>query len=277
MALVLGQIHNILVSKVNKRPTKMPSKNQVEEIEDGHTLRMGFFEHFAELRDRIIRSFLALAIGTVIGFVFAEQGIRILREPFCNLSENCVFQVLDPTGNIIIWFRVALLIGAILSIPMVTYQIMAFVVPGLTDKERRMIFLALPAITGLFLIGVLFSWYILIPPALTFLNGFLPDLFRPDWTADGYLSFTTSLIFWMGVAFETPLVFFVFSVLGIVTASGLAKNWRIAIVGASIAAAFITPTIDPVNMFLVMGPLLALYVVSIFLTMIGERINQARD
>jgi len=247
------------------------------EYEEGHELRMGFFEHFAELRDRIIRSFLALFVGTIIGFVFAQAGLEILRQPFCRISDNCQFQLLDPTGGIIIWFRVALLIGGILSIPMITYQIMAFIVPGLTRKERNSIFMALPAITGLFIIGVFFAWYILVPPALGFLNDFLPDLFRPEWTADGYLSFTTSLIFWMGVAFETPLVFFVLSVLGIVTSNGLARNWRIAVVGAAIAAAVITPTVDPVNMFLVMGPLLVLYLVSIFLTSIGQRINQGKD
>lgn len=245
-------------------------------MQDGHEVRMAFLEHLGELRDRGIRAFLAVFIGTIVGFVFAAQGLEILREPFCQIVEaggNCQFQLLDPTSGIMVYFRVALLIGGILSVPAVTYQVMAFIIPGLTNKERRIIFMSLPAITLLFLIGVIFSWLVLIPPALTFLNGFLPDLFRPEWTADGYLSFTTSLIFWMGVAFETPLVFFVLSVVGVVTPKLLIKNWRIAIVGASIAAAMITPTIDPVNMFLVMGPLLALYVISILLTFIGVRIN----
>lgn len=259
--------------------------NSAPIVEDGHAVRMAFLEHLAELRDRTIWAFLALVIGTVIGFIFARQGLIILQEPFCRIIEgaivegsdaSCRFQVLDPTGNIMVYFRVALLIGGILAIPMITYQVMAFVVPGLTRKERRLIFMALPAITGLFIVGVLFSWFLLIPPALTFLNGFLPELFNPEWTAQGYLSFTTSLIFWMGVAFETPLVFFVLSVLGIVTPHGLMGNWRLAVVGASIAAAFITPTIDPVNMFLVMGPLLALYIISILLTFIGVRINRGQ-
>jgi len=250
-----------------------------QELHDGHELRMAFLEHLAELRDRGLRIFISLVIGTIIGALFAAQGLEILRVPFCRIVEEpvqCQFQLLDPTGGVMIYFRVALLIGAILAIPMITYQVMAFVIPGLTKKERRLVFMSLPAITGLFVIGVLFSWFVLIPPALTFLNGFLPDLFRPEWTAQGYLSFTTSLIFWMGVAFEAPLVFFVLSVLGVVTPKGLIKNWRIAIVGASIAAAVITPTIDPVNMFLVMGPLLALYVISILLTFIGERINRGK-
>jgi sec-independent protein translocase protein TatC len=245
-------------------------------VDEGHELRMGFFEHLGELRNRLLKAVLALAIGTGIGSIFAPQGLEILRIPFCNLvdtTEGCQFQLLDPTGGIIVYFRVALLIGGILSIPVMTYQVIMFIMPGLTNKERRNVLLALPGITLLFILGVLFAWYVLLPPALTFLNGFLPDLFRPEWTADGYLSFVTSLIFWMGVAFESPLVFFVLSLMGLVTARLLITNWRIAIVGAAIAAAFITPTVDPVNMFLVMGPLMTLYLLSIFLVFIGSRIN----
>ncbi|MEM9950440.1 MAG: twin-arginine translocase subunit TatC [Chloroflexota bacterium] len=260
------------------------SQDLTPEIRDGHQVRMAFLEHLRELRDRGLRAFIAIMIGTIIGFFFSAQALEFLQGPFCEIAgeinevtgelDGCSFQTLNPTDNIIIFFRVALLIGGILSIPLVTYQVMAFIIPGLTKKEKRIVFMSIPAITILFLVGVWFSWVILIPPALTFLNGFLPDLFNPEWTADGYLSFTTSLIFWMGVAFETPLVFFVLSVVGVVTPQTLMKNWRLAVVGASIAAAMITPTIDPVNMFLVMGPLLALYGMSILLTFVGVRINR---
>ncbi|PJF33401.1 MAG: twin-arginine translocase subunit TatC, partial [Phototrophicales bacterium] len=120
---------------------------------------------------------------------------------------------------------------------------------------------------------VLFSWFVLMPPALGFLEGFQPTIFEPEWTADLYLSFVTSLIFWMGVAFQTPLVFFLVSLLGLVSARTLITQWRIAVIGASIAAALITPTIDPVNMFLVMAPLLTLYALSIILVYIGRKIS----
>ncbi|MGJ3240871.1 MAG: twin-arginine translocase subunit TatC [Anaerolineae bacterium] len=263
--------------------TETTSTPTTPQEKDGHEMRMAFLAHLGELRDRGLRAFIAVFIGTLIGFVFAAQGLEVLRGPFCEIAlessqaADCRFQLLDPTSGIMVYFRVALLIGGILSIPVVTYQFMAFVVPGLTKRERRLVFMALPAITLLFLVGVVFSWFVLIPPALTFLNGFLPDLFRPDWTAQGYLRFTTSLIFWMGVAFETPLVFFVLSVLGVVTPQALIQNWRLAVVGASIAAAMITPTIDPVNMFLVMGPLLVLYAISILLSFIGVRINRGQS
>lgn len=251
-------------------PEEMP-------LDDGHKLQMGFFEHLGELRDRLLKAGIALIIGTVIGAIFAQQGLQILRGPFCNIVEASAecprWQLLDPTSGVVVYLRVAVMIGGILAIPVITYQVIMFIVPGLTSRERRMVLLSIPAITGLFLIGILFTWFILLPPALGFLDSFLPDLFRPEWTADGYLSFVTSLVFWMGVAFEMPLVFFVLSLLGLVTSMALRQNWRVAIVGTSIMAAFITPTIDPVNMFLVMAPLLGLYLLSIVLVSIGNRMN----
>jgi sec-independent protein translocase protein TatC len=149
-----------------------------------------------------------------------------------------------------------------------------FIIPGLTRKEKRILLSAIPAITLLFVIGVLFAWFILVPPALSFLSTFQEPLIKTEWVADEYLGFVTALLFWMGVAFETPLVFFVLALMGIVGAGALLKNWRVAIVGAAIAAAFITPTVDPVNMMLVMGPLMALYALSILLVVIGRRISK---
>jgi len=169
-------------------------------------------------------------------------------------------------------FRVALLIGGILAIPVITYHLLMFIIPGLTTRERRIILSALPAIFLLFLLGVLFTWAILIPPAIGFFNNFMPELFIAQWTADRYLGFVTALLFWMGVAFETPLIFFILSLLGVVTPRALIRNWRVAVVGSAVAAALITPTVDPINMMLVMGPLLALYTLSIILVFIGQRL-----
>lgn len=253
----------------------MANTPQLEEQIDGEALRMGFFEHLGELRDRLTKAVLSLVIGTIIGFALAGPVLEVLREPYCLIrgDQTCELQILDPTGSVMVYFRVALMVGGILSIPMVTYQVLMFVLPGLTKREKRYVLLTIPATTVLFVVGVTFTWFILIPPALGFLEGFQPTVFEPEWTADGYLSFVTSLIFWMGVAFQTPLVFFLISLLGFVSAGTLVRQWRVAIVGASIAAALITPTIDPVNMFLVMAPLLTLYALSIVLVFFGRRIS----
>jgi sec-independent protein translocase protein TatC len=236
-----------------------------EDLDEGGA-RMSFLDHLDELRRRLTRAALALVIGTVIGFLVASPVLRYLQTPY---GER--FQVLDPTGSVVSFFRVALLVGGVLSIPMVTYQVLMFVFPALTRGEKRRVLAAIPAITALFLVGAAFAWFVLVPPALGFLEEFQSDIFFVQWEADSYLGFVTALVFWMGVAFETPLIFFVLSLLGLVGPRVLFKNWRIAIVGSAIAAALITPTVDPVNMGLVMGPLLVLYLISIVLTTIGRR------
>ncbi|MCU0513439.1 MAG: twin-arginine translocase subunit TatC [Anaerolineae bacterium] len=266
-----------MLKKVFRRKPAAPALPPADQPEDGHTLQMGLFEHLNELRTRLFRAALAVALGTLIGLIISGEVLNFLREPYCRAvetGESCQLLIIDPTGGVIVYFRVALLVGGILSIPVVTYQVLMFIVPGLTDRERRYLLLAMPAITFLFLVGVAFSWYVLMPPALGFLENFQPLIFKTDWTADLYLSFVTALVFWMGVAFETPLIFFVLSILGLITPGTMLRNWRVAVVGASAAAALITPTIDPVNMFLVMAPLLTLYALSIVLVAIGSRINR---
>lgn len=251
-----------------------PEPEAVEEelYNDGEGARMSFWEHLEELRQRLFRTMIALVIGTIIGIFLAEPVLLFLQRPY-----GVEFIVLGPTGGIVAYFRVALMVGAIIAIPVITYEVLMFVVPGLTRKEKRLLAFSLPPVTFLFLIGVAFAWYVLIPPAIGFLSGFEPKLFKPQWTADLYLGFVTSLLFWMGVAFETPLVFFVLSVLGFVTPRPLIRNWRIAVVGAAVAAAVITPTVDPVNMMLVMGPLMVLYLLSIFLVFFGTRLNRPEN
>jgi sec-independent protein translocase protein TatC len=237
-------------------------------------LRMSLWEHLNELRARIMWAGGAIIIGTIIGIFFAGDVLNILRAPYCQIVETasqCELKILDPTGNVTEYFRVALLVGAILSVPIVTYQIMLFTLPALTPSEKRYVLLAIPFITLLFLTGTVFTWNILLPPALGFLENFGNNIFQPEWTADAYIGFVTSLIFWMSCAFETPLVFFVLGLFGAVTPRPMIKNWRFAIVGSAIAAALITPTIDPVNMALVMGPLLSLYILSIFLVWVAGR------
>lgn len=233
---------------------------------------MGLLDHLYELRNRLAKAFIALVVGTLLGLFIGEPVLKYLQTPY-----GREFAVLGPTGGVVAYFRVSLLIGAILSIPVVTYQIMMFVIPGLTPREKRIVLYSLPAIVGLFLVGVMFSWFILIPPALEFLETFASDIFRAEWTADQYLGFVTSLIFWMGVAFEIPLIFFVLGIIGLVGPRNLLNSWRFAVVGSAIAAALITPTVDPVNMMLVMGPLLALYLASILLVGIGNRIGIPPD
>ncbi len=230
---------------------------------------MGFLDHLAELRDRIIKAFLGLMATTLFSMLFARQILEYLTTPVGR--DDFQLQTLGPTEGVVIYFRVALLAGAIIAIPWITWQLWMFIAPGLTNKEKRYILLSLPATTVLFLLGVMFSWFVLMPAALGFLQNFQSDIFKADWTAAQYVAFVTSLLFWIGVSFEMPLIFFILARLGIVGPRALRQNWRVAVVGAAVAAAFITPTVDPFNMALVMGPLLVLYVLSILLSTIAYR------
>ncbi len=250
-------------------PSPEVDEQDLAGVEDGSGAAMSLWDHLDELRSRLFKAMLALVIGTIGGVAVATPVLEFLKEPY-----GRAFLVTDPTGGVVQYFRVALLVGGIIAIPVITYQLLMFILPGMTRREKRILLFSIPPVTLLFLVGVVFAWWILIPPALNFLVNFQTDLFRADWTADRYLGFVTALLFWMGVAFETPLVFFVLSVLGFVTPRPLLRNWRIAIVGTAIAAAVITPTIDPVNMLLVMGPLMALYLLSILLVSIGVRFNR---
>lgn len=252
-----------------RRPRPAPPAPEPTDTE----LRMSIFDHLNELRSRFTKAAIMLVIGFAIGMAISGPVLEFLKQPY-GASQ---FVTLGPTDSVVAYFRVALLIGGIIAVPVITYQLLMFVLPGLTNRERRIFLMALPAIFLLFIVGVVFTWAVLIPPAIGFFDNFMPELFVAQWTADRYLGFVTALIFWMGVAFETPLIFFVLGILGIVEARTLIKNWRIAIVGAAVAAAIITPTVDPVNMFLVVGPLLALYLLSIILVVIARRIARLSD
>jgi sec-independent protein translocase protein TatC len=222
--------------------------------------RMPFMQHLIELRNRLIKSFAALAVTTIASAIFTPQILQFLIAPY-----GSVLQTIDPTENVSIYFRVAIMSGAVLAMPVFIYQLWKFVAPGLEQKETRYIRILVPGATVLFLIGAAFAWGIMLPSAIGFLANFQSDIFHTDWRADAYIPFVTSLLFWIGVSFETPLIIFFLAKIHVVTWKQLLKGWRFAIVIIAVVAAVITPTVDPFNMALVMAPLILLYFLSVFL------------
>jgi sec-independent protein translocase protein TatC len=231
-----------------------------EADETPHTL----LEHLNELRSRLFHAVIVLVLTVLFSAVFTSTILKYLIKPY-----GTELQVLGPTESVVIYFRVALLSGAIIAMPYITLQLFLFVAPGLTRKEKRWVYLALPATTALFLAGVAFAWFVMVPTALGFLRDFESGIFKPGWTAERYIAFLTSLLFWIGVAFEMPVVVFVLARLGILGPQPLIHNWRLAVVIITVVAALITPTVDPFNMILVIGPLLVLYLISIGLAMLA--------
>lgn len=238
---------------------------------------MTIWEHLEELRARLLRAVIAVLVAFVVMLFFTSDIIEYLSDPYTDITGRPL-QQLEPTGNIVIYFRVALLGAGIVVIPYITYQLFMFVSPGLTRRERRWILSALPFTTGFFLLGVAFSWFIMIPAAFEFLIGFQNDVLANEWTAQRYFAFLTSIIFWVGVSFEMPVVLYVLARMGLVGRQALINNWRFAVVAMSVVAALVTPTVDPFNMLLVMAPLLILYMISIVLVGIAEnRLRRALD
>ncbi|OJX47118.1 MAG: hypothetical protein BGO78_16700 [Chloroflexi bacterium 44-23] len=154
-----------------------------------------------------------------------------------------------------------MLSGVTMALPIIVFEILAFVMPGLKRTERFWIWLALPAATIFFVGGVAFAYYLMLPTAIPFLLNFMGINTSPR--PSNYFGFVTNLLFWVGVSFELPLVIFVLAKLKLVSAKQLVKQWRIAIVLSAVLAALITPTPDPVNMGLMMIPLIGLYCLSI--------------
>lgn len=226
---------------------------------------MPIMGHLRELRNVLIKCAVVLALTTTISFLFTTQILQFLIAPYGGILET-----IDPTENVTTYFRVALTAGAVLAMPFLVYFIWSFIAPGLEEKEKRYVRIIVPGATVLFLLGVAFAWGLMLPAAIGFLSTFEPEIFRTSWRAAAYIPFVTSLMFWIGVAFELPLIVFFLAKLKIVTAQKLLSWWRFAVVAAAIVAALITPTVDPFNMALVMGPLILLYFLSVALAKIAR-------
>ena len=222
--------------------------------------------HLNELRKHLTRSVLYLAAGTALSFIFFEQILSILSRPLEGGIESLVaIEVTEPVSTVM---RVSILTGFAAAFPLIALEVWLFFAPGLTGRERRWGCATIPAATLLFLSGMAFSYFVLLPTALPFLLNFMgiTTIPRPS----SYVKFVTSLMFWIGMAFEFPLLIFMMAKLGWVQARMLAQQWRLAVIIIAIAAALITPTVDPVNMSLVMLPMIALYFFSVFLAWLAQ-------
>jgi len=238
----------------SEKSVKPPAKKKVEP--NGMTL----LDHFDELRDRLIRSFIAVIIATLFAAAFTDQILKFILVPY---GESVT--ILGPTEGVSVFFRVALIGGLVVAMPYLVYHVIMFILPGLEETEKRYVVWGVPAVTIMFLIGAAFAWFVMLPAAIGFLKDWQPGVFKPMWQANEYIRFVTSLVFWIGVSFETPLIIFIMAKIGLVTPRFLLKQWRFAVVIVAIIAALITPTVDFFNMALVMLPLLVLYGLSILL------------
>ena len=223
-------------------------------------------QHLNELRIRVFKIFLALILTTGISFAFSRQVVEYLATPIGGIDQLVSIEL---TENIAIFMKVSLLGGFVLGMPVIVYQVMAFVLPGLKRSERAWLYIMVPFATLLFAAGVAFTWFVMLPSAIPFLTNFMgiTTQVRPE----NYFGFTTRIMFWIGVCFEMPLIVMFLAKLKLLTAKQLLTGWRYAVVLMAVVAAAVTPTVDPVNMGLVMAPLMGLYIISIALAAIVGR------
>lgn len=222
--------------------------------------RMTIVEHLEELRGRLIKSAIALAIATLLSLIFTGRLLRVLIAP---AGIKPIF--LRPTEMFVTYMRVALIAGTALAMPVIVYQMVRFVLPALKPHERQYLYIIVPGATFSFLLGLAFAYFAMLPFALRYLLTFGGDIAEAKWAIGEYTSFVTKLLFWVGVTFETPLLIFFLAKLGVVTPGMLSRYRKHAIVAIAILAAVITPTPDPFNMIVVMVPLLVLYEVGVLL------------
>jgi sec-independent protein translocase protein TatC len=218
-------------------------------------VEMSIFDHLEELRMRIFYALVAVFIAVVVCFAFVKPLVQVLEVP----AQGIKFLQLAPGEYFFVSIKVAGYAGLVLSSPFILYQILAFVLPGLTRKERKLLG---PVVLGsgiLFLVGLVFAYFALIPAALQFFISYGADVVEQAWSIERYFEFVLLLMFSTGLAFQIPIVQIVLGFLGIVSSQKMISGWRYVVVGAVVLGAVITPSTDPITQSLLAGAVLGLY------------------
>lgn len=253
-------------------PEERPLLDTFSSLTTEAETRASLWDHVEALRMHLLRMVIGLAIGVGISFYFVTPLMKYLAIPVGGL-EN--LQAIEVTEEVGVLMRVALMSGIAIMLPYIAFELWLFAAPGLRPRERKFGLTGIPLATILFLGGIAFTYFILLPAALPFL-GSITEI-KQFWTAKDYFGFTTGLMIWIGIFFEFPLIIYILTSIGFVKPAVLAKQWRIAIVIIAIIAAMVTPTIDPVNMGLVMLPMSLLYFISIGLSYIAYAGRRRRN
>lgn len=226
--------------------------------------RMTIWEHLAELRSRLIKCFVAVAIGTVIGWVLYPYVLEFLREPWCDITDadECRFLVTDPLETFSVRIRISAYLGIAFAMPVLLWQVWRFVTPGLYPHEKRY---ALPFVASslvLFVFGAALA-YVTLNPALSFLISLGGENIEAQYTITKYTTLVTYMMLAFGIAFEFPVLLVALQMIGVLSPRKLLGWWRPAIVVIAVVAAVITPSQDPVSMLALLIPMFLLYFGSI--------------
>jgi sec-independent protein translocase protein TatC len=264
-ALKPPELKNLPVKLPSKLPSvpKLPDPTEPDQFEE-----MTLLEHMEELRDRIVKSVIAIGIAFIAGIFLARP---LLERLMVEANATAGFDVVSPTDPITLYFKIALYIAIGIALPVLLWQVIGFLVPGLTKKEKRLLYLSLPFVVALFLLGAGYAFFFAAPRALTFLSSFMTDIY--EWTPEGnaVITFFLTLMLGLGLAFQLPVVMFILAKLGVASPQKMRSFRKYAVLILLVLSAIITPSTDPFNMAIVAVPLLLLYEAGIFIASIFAR------
>ncbi len=244
------------------------SKSSNSNIDDEG--EMTFIEHLEELRWRIIYAVIGILVGTIIVWIFIDFLVEsVLLRP--SIENGITLQNLKPFGQIFLYLQIAIIAGIILSIPNIFYQLWKFISPALRKNERKYILAIVVFSSICFLLGILFSYFVMLPLTLSFASQFGTTAIKNEFAIDEYMSIIISVMLASGFIFELPMLSFFLSKLGILTPDFMKKYRKHSIVIILIAAAILTPGTDPVSQIILAVPLFLLYEISILVSKLSQK------
>lgn len=250
----------------------MPLDQMHTLVPDADPREMSFFEHLDELRRALVVSILAIMAGTIVGFVWHKPILDLLRAQVHNVQ----FIIVSPAEGFTAVLRMSIMLGLFLGLPVILRELFWFVGPALT-KVQRIVMIPITVISYLlFIAGVMFAYFVLLPLGVTFLIGFTPSGIQPMLSIDRYIGFAAMLIFSTGLMFQVPIVMLMLSLFGMLRRSRLSTQRRYALLISFIVAAIITPSIDIMTQSLLAGTLILLFEIGLTFMWLVEKIRPPR-
>ena len=238
-----------------------------KEVYAENDLRMPLLGHLEELRQRILKVFIGLILFSTLSLIFVKPIIKILEEP----AKSIRFLQLSPGEFLFASIKVAGYTGLIATLPLILYQTLKFILPGLTKKEKRLIAPAVISSAILFFIGISFSLWILIPASLKFLVTYGADVVEPIWSIERYLDFVFLLMISSGLAFQLPVLQLILGTLGLINSKRMLSSWRWVVISSALAGAILTPSTDPITMLLLTSAISGLFLIGVGIVSLTEK------
>ncbi len=275
----LGWLFRPVVEKFKQNPvyvfmTEVPDdRPAMDAIADAFQEPQGIFEELDAVRKHLLRMVLVVILTTAFSFYFTNDLVAFLAEPIGGLKE---LQAIAVTETIGVFMRVALVAGLAFASPYIAFEIWLFMAPGLMPRSRQVGLFFIPLAAVFFIGGMAFTHYFMLPVALEVMQtGFIQV--TTNWTVESYVKFVTGLLFWIGIAFEFPLVIYGLSAIGLVKPKMMLEQWRLAMIIIALVSAMITPTTDALTMGITMLPLAVLYFLSILFSAVAQATNQPEN